>query len=140
VPRASAPHHYRSNRYHYVRSWQASGVTRRLHDELREAVRVLAGRSQAPTTAVIDSQSVKGADTVGKDSRGYDAGKKIEGRKRHIAVDVIGLLLSVVVTAASVQDRDGARPLLCGSCDPATGRMRLLNRLSGLGNPDPHGS
>jgi transposase len=98
--------------YHYVRTWQASGATRRLHDELREAVRVLAGRSPAPTAAVIDSQSVKGADTVGKDSRGYDAGKKIEGRKRHIAVDVMGLLLCVVITAASVQDRDAARPLL----------------------------
>ncbi len=98
--------------YHYVRAWQESGATRRLHDQLREAVRVLAGRSPAPTAAVIDSQSVKGADTVGKDSRGYDAGKKIEGRKRHIAVDVMGLLLCVVVTAASAQDRDAARPLL----------------------------
>jgi hypothetical protein len=51
-----------------------------MHDELREQVRVLAGRSPAPTAAIIDSQSVKAADTVGKDSRGYDAGKKIEGR------------------------------------------------------------
>ena len=98
--------------YGYVRDWQASGATRRMHDELREAVRVLAGRSPAPTAAIIDSQSVKAADTVGKDSRGYDAGKKIEGRKRHLAVDVMGLILCIVVTAASVQDRDGARPLL----------------------------
>jgi transposase len=98
--------------YHYVRTWQASGATRRMHDQLREAVRVLARRRPAPTAAIIDSQSVKAADTVGKDSRGYDAGKKIEGRKRHIAVDVMGLILCVVVTAASVQDRDGARPLL----------------------------
>jgi transposase len=98
--------------YGYVRDWQASGATRRMHDELREQVRVLAGRSPAPTAAIIDSQSVKAADTVGKDSRGYDAGKKIEGRKRHLAVDVMGLVLAVVVTAASVQDRDGARPLL----------------------------
>ena len=98
--------------YGYVRDWQASGATRRMHDELREAVRVLAGRSPAPTAAIIDSQSVKAADTVGKASRGYDAGKKIEGRKRHLAVDVMGLILCIVVTAASVQDRDGARPLL----------------------------
>jgi transposase len=98
--------------YGYVRDWQASGATRRMHDELREAVRVLAGRSPAPTAAIIDSQSVKAADTVGKHSRGYDAGKKTEGRKRHLAVDVMGLILAVVVTAASVQDRDGARPLL----------------------------
>ena len=98
--------------YHYVRAWQASGATRRLHDHLREAVRVLAGRSPAPAAGCIDSQSVKGADTVGKASRGYDAGKKIEGRKQHIAVDVMGLLLCAVITAASVQDRDAARPLL----------------------------
>ena len=98
--------------YGYVRDWQASGATRRMHDELREQVRVLAGRSPAPTAAIIDSQSVKAADTVGKDSRGYDAGKKVEGRKRHLAVDVMGLILAVAVTAASVQDRDGARPLL----------------------------
>src|SRR5260370_19413094 len=83
-----------------------------MHDQLREAVRVLAGRGPQPTAAIIDSQSVKAADTVGQDSRGYDAGKKIEGRKRHLAVDVMGLILCVLVTAASVQDRDGARPLL----------------------------
>ena len=98
--------------YGYVRDWQASGATRRMHDQLREQVRVLAGRRPQPTAAIIDSQSVKAADTVAKDSRGYDAGKKIEGRKRHLAVDVMGLILAVVVTAASVQDRDGARPLL----------------------------
>jgi transposase len=62
--------------YHYVRTWQVSGATRRMHDELREAVRVLAGRRPAPTAAIIDSQSVKAAGTVGKDSRGYDAGRK----------------------------------------------------------------
>jgi transposase len=73
---------------------------------------VLARRGPQPTAAVIDSQSVKAADTVGKASRGYDAAKKTEGRKRHLAVDVMGLILCVVVTAASVQDRDGARPLL----------------------------
>jgi hypothetical protein len=72
-------------------------------------VSVLPGQ---PTAAIIDSQSVKAADTVGKDSRGYDAGKKTEGRKRHLAVDVMGLILAIVLTAASVQDRDGARPLL----------------------------
>jgi len=83
-----------------------------MHDSLREAVRLLAGRSPQPTAAIIDSQSVKAADTVGKASRGYDAGKKIEGRKRHLAVDTLGLILVILVTAASVQDRDGARPLL----------------------------
>jgi transposase len=98
--------------YHYARTWQETGATRRMHDALREQVRMLAGRRPQPTAAIIDSQSVKAADTVGKASRGYDAGKKTEGRKRHLAVDVMGLILAVVVTAASVQDRDGARPLL----------------------------
>ena len=75
-------------------------------------IRVAAGRSRSPRAAVIDSQSVKGSDMIGRHRRGYDAGKKIEGSKRHIAVDVIGLLLTVLVTAHSVQDRDGAKPLL----------------------------
>ena len=70
------------------------------------------GRAPLPTAGSIDSQSVKAADTVGTASRGYDGGKKINGRKRHIAVDTLGLLLVVLVTPASVQDRDGAAPLL----------------------------
>ena len=61
---------------------------------------------------MIDSQSVKGAEMVARTGRGYDAGKKIKGRKRHIAVDTGGRLLTVLVTAANVQDRDAARPLL----------------------------
>jgi hypothetical protein len=60
----------------------------------------------------IDSQTVKGADTVGADTRGYDAGKRINGRKRFIVTDTLGLLLVVVVLAASTQDRDGAKPAL----------------------------
>jgi hypothetical protein len=83
-----------------------------MHDELRRACRIAAGRQPEPTAAVIDSQPVKAAETVARDSRGFDAGKKVQGRKRHIAVDTIGLLLTVLVTAASVQDRDAARPLL----------------------------
>lgn len=61
-----------------------------------------------PTVAVIDSQTVRAADTVPTASSGYDGGKKIKGRKRHVAVDTGGLLLAVVVTTASLQDRDGA--------------------------------
>ena len=96
----------------YLRDWQASGVTERMHGQLRDACRIAAGRTPGPTAAIIDSQSVKAAEEVARASRGYDAGKKINGRKRHIAVDVLGLLLTVLVTAASVQDRDGAKPLL----------------------------
>ena len=98
--------------YNYFAAWQAAGVTQDLLDELRERVRLAEGRTAEPTAAIVDSQSVKAAETVGRERRGFDAGKKINGTKRHIAVDTIGLLLCVVVTAASVQDRDGARPLL----------------------------
>jgi transposase len=98
--------------YWRAAKWQADGSTETMHDQLRERVRLLAGRKAAPTAAVIDSQSVRAAEEVARSSRGYDAGKKVQGRKRHIAVDTIGLLLTVLVTAASVQDRDAAKPLL----------------------------
>jgi transposase len=98
--------------YYWAAKWQASGATEAMHGQLRERVRQVAGRSAAPTAAVIDSQSVKAAEEVARPSRGYDAGKKISGRKRNIAVDTIGLLLTVLVTTAGVQDRDAARPLL----------------------------
>jgi putative transposase len=98
--------------YGYFAAWRDDGTLTRLHDALRAQVRTAAGRSAEPTAAVIDSQSVRAADTVPKASRGWDNAKKINGRKRHIAVDTTGLVLAIVITAASVQDRDGARPLL----------------------------
>jgi transposase len=98
--------------YNHFAAWEAAGVTQGVLDVLRDRVRLADGRAAAPSAAIIDSQSVKAAETVGRPSRGFDAGKKINGRKRHVAVDTLGLLLCVLVTAASVQDRDGARPLL----------------------------
>jgi transposase len=98
--------------YGYFAAWRDDGTLTRLHDALRAQVRTSAGRNAEPTAAVIDSQSVRAADTVPKASRGWGNAKKVDGRKRHIAVDTSGLLLAVVITAASVQDRDGARPLL----------------------------
>jgi putative transposase len=98
--------------YGYFATWRDDGTLARLHSQLRAQVRTAAGRNVQPTAAVIDSQSVRAADTVPRASRGWDAAKKVNGRKRHIAVDVLGLVLDVVITAASVQDRDGARPLL----------------------------
>ncbi|WP_232852606.1 IS5 family transposase [Nocardia acididurans] len=92
--------------------WNRAGFTLAVHNDLRERVRMIEGRAAEPTVAVIDSQSVRAAETVGSASRGWDAGKKVAGRKRHVLVDSIGLLLVVVVTAASVQDRDGARTAL----------------------------
>jgi transposase len=98
--------------YNYFAAWEAIGVTQDVLDGLRDRVRLREHRTAMPSAAVIDSASVRSAETVGATSSGYDAGKKIKGRKRHIAVDTLGLLLCVIVTAASVQDRDGARPLL----------------------------
>jgi transposase len=98
--------------YGFFACWAADGTLDRVHDALRDQVRLDAGRRRQPSAAIIDSQSVRAADTVPKQSRGFDAAKKVNGRKRHVAVDTLGLLLVVLVTAASVQDRDGARPLL----------------------------
>jgi len=98
--------------YDVFRRWVKTGAWQRMHDTLRDQARLHAGRKPTPTAAVIDSQSVRAADTVPATTRGWDNGKKVGGRKRHIAVDCLGLLLAVVVTAASVQDRDGAHPLL----------------------------
>src|SRR6266480_462821 len=98
--------------YGYFAAWRDDGTLARLHDALRARVRAAAGRDAEPTAAIIDSQSVRAADTVPRASRGWDNAKKVNGRKRHIAVDAMGLLLAVVITAASVQDRDAARPLL----------------------------
>ncbi|MBB4957561.1 transposase [Micromonospora polyrhachis] len=92
--------------------WETEGVTQRILDQLREQVRVSQGRNPQPSAGIIDSQSVKAADTVARDSRGYDAGKKINGRKRFIVTDTLGLLLVVMVCAANVQDRDGAKSTL----------------------------
>jgi putative transposase len=92
--------------------WANTGVAERIRDQLREQVRIRAGRNPTPSAAAIDSQTVRAAETVSETTRGYDAGKKINGRKRHIAVDTMGLLLVVMVTAASLQDRPAARTLL----------------------------
>ena len=86
--------------------WRRAGVWKRVHDALREKVRRAAGKKSTPTAAIMDSQSIRTAE--GGEERGYDAGKKITGRKRHIAVDTLGLLLAVVVHGCSWQDHDGA--------------------------------
>jgi putative transposase len=111
--------------YGYFAAWRDDGTLARLHDQLRAQARTAARRNAEPTAAVIDSQSVRAADTVPRATRGWDNAKKVNGRKRHIAVDTTGLLLAVVITAASVQDRDAARPLLW-NLHQACRRIRLI--------------
>jgi transposase len=98
--------------YWYFARWENAKVTEKILAAVREQLRIAEGRNPEPSAGLVDSQSVKGADTVGRDTRGYDAGKKINGRKRFIVTDTLGLLLTVVVVTASMQDRDGAKPAL----------------------------
>ena len=92
--------------------WARGGAWQRILDALRDRLRVRAGRDRCPTAAIIDSQTVPAADTVPRSSRGCDGGKRTNGVQRHLAVEVNGLLLTVVVTAASIPDRDAAHRLL----------------------------
>jgi transposase len=96
---------------HYFTTWTADGTLNRIHNTLRDQVRHLDGRHPEPTAALIDSQTVRGAETVPRTSRGFDAGKRLNGRKRHIVTDTNGWLLAVLVTGAQVQDRDAGRLL-----------------------------
>jgi len=96
--------------YHYFRLWKRNGLWVAIHAHLREHVRLVAGRKRHASAGIIDSQSVKSTEC--SDERGYDAGKKVNGRKRHVLVDTLGLVLLVLVRPANLQDRDVARQLL----------------------------
>jgi putative transposase len=109
--------------YTYFRQWRDDGTWHRVHDTLRAQVRQQAGRHKHPTAGALDSQSVKTSHMPGV--RGYDAGKKVTGRKRHILVDTLGLLLAVIVTSAALSDPAGAKRLfkrLGGACK----KLRLI--------------
>lgn len=99
--------------------WAAVGIVGEIRDQLRKRIRREMGRAPGAVATVIDSQSVKAAETVGKDSRGYDGAKKINGRKRHLVVDTKGLPLFVMVTPADMTDRDAAKEVLF--------RLRLMH-------------
>lgn len=98
--------------YHYFRAWRQDGKWDLMNDLLRGDVRKATGKNRQPSAGVIDSQSAKTREGGKKRVHGYDTYKHVNGRKRHILVDTLGLLLAVVVTAANVQDRDGAMQLL----------------------------
>ena len=96
--------------YHYMRLWKRSGLWELIHTHLREHLRRVEGRKHRASAGIIDSQSVKSSEC--SDQRGYDAGKKVNGRKRHVLVDTLGLVLLVLVLPGNIQDRDAARQLL----------------------------
>jgi transposase len=100
--------------YAFSRRWRKNDLPKELHDRLREKVRLAEGRDVEPTAGIIDSQSVKAAASVPAASRGYDGGKKINGRRRHVITDCLGMILMVMVTAANVTDRQAARIMLPG--------------------------
>jgi len=109
--------------YGYFRAFKVAGVWKKIHDSLRKKVRRACGRKPTPSAAIIDSQSVKTTEVGG--ARGYDACKKINGRKRHIMVDTIGMIIAVVVHEASIQDRDGAK-LVMEKIKEGFNRLKLI--------------
>lgn len=96
--------------YYHFRKWRLSGLWEKINRLLREQVRQAAGREATPSATIVDAQSVK--TTLVKGVRGFDAGKQVKGRKRHIVVDTLGLLLLVLVTPGNVQDKPGGKQLL----------------------------
>jgi Transposase and inactivated derivatives len=108
----------------YFRKWQDAGILEKIHDKLRRKARVAENHEQEPSALIVDSQSVKTTRTAKE--RGFDAGKKINGIKRHIATDVFGFIICVVVTAASVQDRDGAKLLLNEIAKTQPQRLQII--------------
>ena len=109
--------------YDYFRKWRNAGVWEQLVRTLRERLRVQAGRKATPSAGIIDSQSVKTTERGGP--HGYDGGKKVNGRKRHLLVDTMGLLLKVVVHAANLQDREGVKLLL----EPVKGQFERMEKV-----------
>ena len=95
--------------YYYFRKWRENEWFIALNHNLLKKVRIQSGKQENPSAAIIDSQSVKTDEQAA--SKGYDAGKKVKGRKRHILVDTLGLLLTTKVLTADIQDRDGAKLL-----------------------------
>jgi putative transposase len=97
--------------YYYFSAWKKNGTWEKIHQSLVEKARESVGKNKEPSVGIIDAQSVKNT-LVSSQSKGFDAGKKVKGIKRHIIVDTLGLILAVVIQSASVQDRDGATSVI----------------------------
>jgi putative transposase len=93
--------------YYYFSVWKQNGILEEIHESLIEKIRKQHNKREEPSVGIIDAQSVKST-LVSSQDKGFDAGKKVKGIKRHIIVDTLGLILAVVIQSASVQDRDGA--------------------------------
>ena len=114
------PHDFppKSTVYEHYRAWQEDGTWQAIHDSLRTKVRERAGKAATATAGMLDSQSVKTGTVSGE--RGYDAAKKTNGRKRHLLVDTLGLIIAIVITMGSVQDRDSAKLVFADATDQST--------------------
>lgn len=109
--------------YYCFRKFQQRGIRQELNDALREKLRAKAGRKISPSAAIVDSQSVR--TTLIGGPRGYDAGKSVKGRKRHIIIDMMDLLLAVVVHRANIDERRGV--LCAGAFIQATSKFSPLD-------------